>query len=327
MTGGRGTWLVVSDLHRAGARERERRGFDERVVPGRMARWLARAYRRHVWLADPMAHNHRLGEILAREPGATRVVANGDFTLDTAFVGVSDDAALESAAEALAELRAHGAAVRGVIGDHELGKKSLVGNAGGPRWRSLERCESELGLPRLWHEDFPGWRWIGVTSTLAAWPVFRPEALAGERDRWDGAHEAHLRGIDALFSGATREGRRVVLFCHDPTALPFLARLDGVRGALPRLGATVIGHLHTPWVLRVGRALAGVPRVSWAGHTVRRYSGALREARCWSAFRVVLCPSPTGIQMFKDGGYLSGAWPPEGEAVHLEYRRLAWGGA
>lgn len=292
---------------------------------GRWARVLAGMYRRHVWLADPMAHNHWLPEILARESDAWRVMAVGDFTLDTAFVGVSDDAALESAAEALSELRAKpGRWVRCVIGDHELGKKSLVGGVGGPRWRSLERCEAELGLPRLWHEDLPGWRWIGVTSTLVAWPVFRPEALNGELGRWEHAHREHLAEIDALFAGAMREGRRVLLFCHDPTALPFLARLDGVRRALPNLGGTVIGHLHTRWVLRVGRMLAGMPRIGWAGNTVRRYSEALRDARCWRRFRVVLCPSPTGIQCLKDGGYLVGAWPPTGGWVDWEFRGLRW---
>lgn len=318
-----GRLLVVSDLHRAGAREQARRGFDDRVPAPGIARFLARSFRRYVWLADPMAHNHRLGQILGRERDVTRVVANGDFSLDTAFVGVSDDAALESASEALGELRAiHGGAVRGVIGDHDLGKKSLVGGMGGPRWRSLERCESELGLPRLWHEDFPGWRWVGITSTLAAWPVFRAEGADGELARWDRAHREHLDAIDALFSEAASSGRRVILFCHDPTALPFLARMEGVRRALPDLGVTVIGHLHTPLVLRLGGWLAGAPRVSWAGHTVRRYTSALREARCWRDFRVVLCPSPSGIQLLKDGGYLVAPWPPQGGELALERRML-----
>lgn len=322
---GRGRLLVVSDLHRAGPGERQRRGFDERVVRGRMARVLSRWYRRHVWLADPMAHNHLLGEILRREAGSAWVVANGDFTLDTAFVGVSDDAALESAAEALAELRSMpGAAVRGVLGDHDLGKKSLVGDAGGPRWRSLERCESELGLPRLWHEDFPGWRWVGVTSTLLAWPVFRPEAPAGEWDRWDRAHREHLGAVEALFSEAAADGRRLVLFCHDPTALPFLGRLEGVRRALPLLETTVIGHLHSPWVLRVGQSLSGMPRIGWAGHTVRRYSTALGQARWWRTFRVTLCPSPTGIQCRRDGGYLVGDWPPASGGLTWDRRPLEW---
>ena len=320
-----GRLLVVSDLHRAGPRERQRRGFDQALPAGWLALATARLLRRYVWLADPMAHNHRLGDILAREPGVTRVVANGDYSLDTAFVGVSDDAAMESAAEALGELRAaHGHGVRGVIGDHELGKKSLVGGAGGPRWRSVERCEAELGLPRLWHEDFPGWRWVGITSTLAAWPVFRAEGLEEERETWERAHREHLEAIDALFGEAATRGRRVVLFCHDPTALPFLARLDGVQRAHPRIAATVIGHLHTPWILRAGGWLAGMPCVPWAGHTVRRCTAALRDARCWRDFRVVLCPSPSGIQLFKDGGYLVAPWPPEGNHLDLVRQSLRW---
>jgi len=321
------TLLVLSDVHRSGIREQARRGFDSQAVASPFLRTLQRVYRRHVWLDDPMAHNHLLGAILGRVPAAQFVVANGDFTLDTAFVGVSDDAAFESAAEALDELRAaYGTRMRCTIGDHDLGKKSFVGGAGGVRRRSLERCESELGLPRLWHADFPGWRWIGMTSTLAAWPVFRPETLLEEMGWWEAIHARHLTEIDDLFAGATAAGLRTVLFCHDPTALPFLRRLPGVTAALPQIGATVIGHLHTRLVLRMARLLAGIPRIEWAGHSVRRYTAALNQARCWREFRVTLCPSPTGVELLKDGGYLTAEWPPSEGAIRFQTHRLPWSG-
>lgn len=318
-----GTLLVVSDIHRAGAAEQARRGFDERSVSNPWLRTFQRLYRRHVWLADSMAHNGKLGDILQQVPGPDRVVANGDFTLDTGFVGISDDAALESAGEVLAMLRgAYGDGVMAVMGDHEIGKKSFMGGAGGVRRASLERAESELGIPRLWHEDFAGWRWIGVTSTLAGWPVFREETPEDELEWWERAHREHLGEIEERFRGGG--SRRILLFCHDPTALPFLMRLPGVREALPRVAATVIGHLHTPLVLGVGRMLAGMPRVTGAGHTVRRISTALNEARCWKAFRVVLCPSPPGIQLLKDGGYLTTDWPPTRDTVEFRRHRLKW---
>ena len=95
---------------------------------------------------------------------------------------------------------------------------------------------------------------------------------------------------------------------------------------MPDIGGTVIGHLHTWLVLRVGRLLAGVPKVAWAGHSIRRYTAALNEARCWREFRVTLCPSPTGIQLLKDGGYLTTEWPASGGEVRWRNHGLPWSG-
>ncbi len=325
--GGVGLLLVLSDVHRAAAMEQGRRGFDSRAVANPFLRTFQRVYRRYVWMDDPMAHNHLLEVIVRRVPVPAWVVANGDFTLDTGFVGVSEEGAFESASEAIAILRrAYGGRLRCTMGDHDIGKKSFIGDSGGVRRRSLERCESDLGIPRLWHEDFPGWRWIGVTSTLAAWPVFRPETPDEEVSWWQANHERHLADIDRLFREATDAGLRTLLFCHDPTALPFLRRLPGVAAALPTIGGTVIGHLHTRLVLRVGRMLAGVPKVTWAGHSIRRYTAALSEARCWREFRVTLCPSPTGIQLLKDGGYLTTEWPAAGQSVNWKAHGLPWSG-
>jgi hypothetical protein len=322
-----GALLVLSDVHRAGPIEQTRRGFDSQAVGNPFLRGFQRVYRRYVWMHDPMAHNHLLEAIVRRVPDPEWVVANGDFTLDTGFVGVSEEGAYESASEALAILRlAYGKRLRCTLGDHDIGKKSFIGDAGGVRRRSLERCESDLGIPRLWHEDFPGWRWIGVTSTLAAWPVFRVETPEDEQAWWAEAHAAHLAAIDRLFAEANALGLRTVLFCHDPTALPFLRELPGIAAALPEIGATVIGHLHTRLVLRVGRLLAGVPQVGWAGHSIRRYTAALNKARCWQDFRVSLCPSPTGVQLLKDGGYLKTEWPPTGREVRWAAHDLPWTG-
>ncbi len=39
------------------------------------------------------------------------------------------------------------------------------------------------------------------------------------------------------------------------------------------------------------------------GHSIRRISVAVNEARHWKPFRVRLCPSLAGIELLNDGGY------------------------
>ncbi|MCW5558838.1 MAG: hypothetical protein KIT22_13550, partial [Verrucomicrobiae bacterium] len=114
-------------------------------------------------------------------------------------------------------------------------------------------------------------------------------------------------------------------FVHDPSALPFLGRLPSVRRLLPQVALTVVGHLHTPAIFGLAERLAGMPPIGFLGNTVRRYSTALREARIWREFRTVLCPSPAGIQLLKDGGWLDLDLDPEGEKpVQVSRRRLPW---
>jgi hypothetical protein len=127
-----------------------------------------------------------------------------------------------------------------------------------------------------------------------------------------------------LFEGID-SGRQIILFCHDPTALPFLVQEPAVARRLPQLACTVIGHLHSPSILRVGRCLGGMPELKWFGNTARRLSSALRKAREWSPFRVVLCPSLAGIQLFKDGGYLELSLAmPGADGPRLRRHRLPW---
>ena len=320
--------LVVSDIHFAGPAEQARKGFEARAVPNPGIRMALRAYRKYVWLDDPMAHNHRLDAILQREPAPDLVVGNGDFTLDTAFVGVSDDAACASARECLERLRAaYPSRFEGVLGDHELGKKSFVGGAGGLRRRSLERCESELGLRVLWRREVGIWNLIGVASTLAGWPLFRAETPASEHDWWEKRHLELLRSVDQTLA-AVPSGAPILLFCHDPSALPFLRSLPSVAHRIPDIAATIIGHLHTPLVLAVAGYLAGFPRVNWAGNSVRRYTAGLHEARCWKEFKVRICPSPAGVQLLKDGGYLTLEFEPDrAEGLQAMRHRLPWDGS
>lgn len=319
--------VVYSDLHYAGAAERSRRGFEARAIGNPLLRGMALAWRHWIWLRDPMAHNHRLDALLAANPSPDLVVANGDFTVDSAFVGVSDEAALASAAEALERLRvAYGSRFLATIGDHELGKQSLFGGAGGLRLESWHRCADALALESVWRRDIGPWSLVGIASTPAALPVFAPEMLPSERSDWEAVgrdvRDQYRAVLDSIGSD-----RRILLFVHDPSALPFLAREASVVGRLPQVAQTIIGHLHTPSLFRVAQGLAGMPRIGFLGNTARRYSSALREARVWREFRTVLCPSPAGIQLLKDGGWLEIELSPDPaseSALLIQRRRLSW---
>jgi predicted phosphodiesterase len=317
--------LVVSDIHYAAEGEQARRGHEARAIRNPLLRGAARAWRHWIWLRDPLAHNHRLGRIIEANPRPDWVVANGDYTVDSAFVGVGDAPAYASAQAALGLLRsAYGDRLDLNMGDHELGKKSLFGGAGGLRLASWQRSVEGLGLPPVWTRELGNLLLVGAASTPLALPVFLPDAPAEEHAAWRRIAD-EVRGRVASAFDALKPQQRVVLFVHDPSALPFLGREPAIRDRLAQVALTVVGHLHTPAVFRLGSALAGFPPLRFCGHTVRRYSTALREARWWREFRTVLCPSPTGIELLKDGGWLELEVSPErGKVVSCRRRSLEW---
>jgi predicted phosphodiesterase len=317
--------LVVSDPHWAGPAEQVRRGYESRAIPHPLQRALAAAWRRGFWLADPLAHNDKLERIIALNPAPDLVVANGDYSVDSAFVGLADDACCDSAERCLATLRtAYGERLLAVAGDHELGKHSLFGGVGGPRFESWRRLGSRLSIPAWWQRDLGRYRLISVPSTLVALPAFEAELLPDEAPAWWAERRRVLAEIAAAVASVEVD-RRIVLFCHDPTALPFLESLPEVRAKLPQWEATIIGHLHSPAIAGLARLLAGMPPIRGLGSTVRRYSSALHRARAWEAFRVRLCPSPTGAQALKDGGWLTADWDPESpEPIPWRHHRLPW---
>jgi hypothetical protein len=253
------------------------------------------------------------------------VVANGDFSCDTAFVGVSDSAALASARECLGLLRQRfGPALISTIGDHELGKLSLLGSRGGLRLASWQATTAELGIERFWQREVGRYALMGMTSTLIALPVYEPEALPEELEAWRALRRLHLSEITAAFEQLAPD-RRLILFCHDPTALPFLWREPAVQRRAAQIEFTVIGHLHSQLILRQSRVLAGMPQIRFLGNAVRRMSGALREARHWRPFKVRLCPALSGIELLKDGGYARIDLDPElGEPARFEIKRIRW---
>lgn len=319
--------LVVSDIHYAGPSEQCRYGYEERIAGNLLQAALIRAYRDNIWLRDPLGHNHFLDWFfkLCGEPDVA--VANGDYSCDSGFVGLADDAAFESAEICLRKLRGRfGARLLETFGDHELGKKSLVGDIGGLRLESFHRCRERLDLKPFWRAEHGAYVLIGVTSTLLALEAMLPESLEGERDEWRALRESHVAEIEAAFNSLER-GQRVILFCHDPTALPYLARIEAVRSRWGRIEQTVLGHLHSNFIFNTARRLAGVPAVNFAGVTVRRISNALCRARQWEPFKPILCPSPTGIEAFKDGGFLTVELHPE-DPRPLEWRLhpIPWSG-
>ena len=316
---------IISDIHYASAAEAARRHAVLAPIHPRWRRWLVLQYRHWLWLRDAFGHNHLLDRFLSEAGGSDFAVANGDFSCDSAYVGVMDEPAFQSASECLAKLRGtFGHRLHATFGDHELGKKMLAADVGGLRLSSFQRAERELQLRPVWRLDVGRYALIGITSTLVALPVYEREALPDEIPEWRRLREEHLRHIRGLFSELD-PGRRVLLFCHDPTALPFLWHEEAIRAKLPQVERTVIGHLHSKWILRQSQALAGLPAINFLGHTPRRLSHALHEAKHWRPFRILLCPSPPGLQLFKDGGYYLARLDPEARRpAEFLFRPFTW---
>jgi hypothetical protein len=315
---------VVSDIHYA-CRGEQARGnqYESRVVSNVLLRLLVRSWRHFIWLREPLNRNHLLDAFIERAGDVDYVIANGDYSCDTAFVGVSDDAACDSARECLGRLRARfGSRLRSTIGDHELGKFTLIGACGGLRLRSFERAVNDLELQPFWTLEIGRYVLVGLASTLFALDAFRSEILPGERAEWDRLRSEHVdqvrRGFAAIPSDA-----RIVLFCHDPTALPFVLAVEEVRARLEQIELTVIGHLHSNLIFWKSRLLAGMPAIPFLGPSVKRITSALNRARCWHSFRPRLCPSLAGIELLKDGGFLTLRLDPRARVpIEVQVHRL-----
>ncbi len=303
---------ILSDIHYAGAAEQARgEDYELRDINNPLLRGAVRVYRHVFWMRHPLGQNGQLHRCLDQLGPVDCAVANGDYTCNTGFVGLSDDAAFASAVECVSLLRRKfGEHLRINFGDHELGKLSLFGGHGGMRLESWHRATRDLGLQPFWRLEFGKYVLLGVTSSLVALPVFEPDMLPAEKPDWAQLRTQHLADIRAAFN-SLKSHQRVLLFCHDPTALPFLAREESVRCKLPQIEQTIIGHLHSRLILWKTRLLAGMPVIHFLGHTAKRMSTALNDARLWRPFHVRLCPSLAGIELLKDGGYLTAELDPE----------------
>jgi len=310
-----GRWIrigIISDIHYASTAEQARGDdFEIACLSNPLLRLFVKSYRRFFWLHEPLRKAYLLDRFLERATGLEYLVGNGDYSCDTACTGVSDGAARQSVGECIDKLRAaFGDHLRLTFGDHELGKLSFFGGRGGMRLASWRYAREQLGLEPFWRLDLGSYVLLGIVSSLVSLPVFEADILAEERRGWESLREEHLGLLRQALDGL-RPDQRVLLFCHDPTALPFLWRERFVRARLPQLEQTIIGHLHSKLVLGKSRLLAGIPRITFLGHTTKRLSTALREARYWRAFHVRLCPALAGLELLKDGGFLTADIDPE----------------
>ena len=89
---------------------------------------------------------------------------------------------------------------------------------------------------------------VGVASSLVALPAFESDTLPAERAEWQRLRAEHMTRIRETFA-SLQPTQRVLLFCHDPTALPFLSEEPAIRARLPQIERTIIGHLHSRLIL------------------------------------------------------------------------------
>lgn len=307
--------VILSDIHYAGAAERARgNDYELRAIRRPLLRLLVTFYRHFYWMRYPLEQGRQLDRFLDRHVQADYLIGNGDYTCDSGFVGVSDPAAKESVAECLHKLRAQfGDRTRFIMGDHELGKLGTFSGGGGMRLASWRCATEELGLNPFWELPIGNYRLVGVNSSLLALPPHEGDTLPEEWPEWMRLRQAHLAEIRTAFEKLPKNAR-VILFCHDPTALPFLWREEVVRSRLPQVEQTFIGHLHTKLILWKSRLLSGIPPIRFCGKAVERFSSALHEAHLWHHFRIRLCPALSGIQLLNDGGYYLMALDPTAKA-------------
>jgi hypothetical protein len=300
------TVAILSDIHYAGAAERAcGNNYELRVITNPILRTAVHIYRHVLWMRRPLDQAPQLERFIAEVGPVDYLVANGDYSCDTGFVGVSDSAVAQSVQECLGKLRAKfGDHARFTIGDHELGKLTLFDGIGGMRLASWQRATESLGLQPFWQLNIGHYVLMGVASPLIALPANQSDALPEEWPEWLHLRATHLAEIRNAFNALQLE-QRVILFCHDPTALPFLWREESVRQRLPQIEQTIIGHLHTRLILWKSRMLSGIPTIRFLGHSVHKFTSALHEAHYWWPFRERLCPALSGIELLNDGGYFT----------------------
>ena len=305
--------LIITDIHYACEQERARGDYESRTVSNPLLRFLLKQYRHFIWRRDPFAWNHYVERFIQRAGEADLIIGNGDYCCDSAFIGVADDPSLMSARQCLVKLRdVFGEKFIGIIGDHDIGKKSMFGGFGGMHPDSWKRCLGELNLSAFFQLEFGRHVLMGLNSTLIGLPSNLADCSSEDVNVWEQKRNTHLETIrDALEN--TGKDQRLLFFIHDPSALPHLAKFDWVRKHFHRLDGTFVGHLHSEIIIKMSRLLAGMPRIHVLGHTALKLSTALQEAREWEPFKVHLVPAPGGIQICKRGGFGEILIPVDGQ--------------
>jgi hypothetical protein len=317
---------IVSDIHYAAATERERcANRNHRAMKNPLVRLTERTFHHFVWLRKHGGHNHLLDRFIEAAGQPDLVVANGDYSCNTGRVGLSDAAAFASAQECLGKLRARfDGRFQATIGDHELGKPDMFSGRGTMALASWPRLVEELKIEPFWRVQLGKNVLLGMTSSLVALPLYKMDSSPDVVAQWERLREVHLQKIREAF-GNLKSDERVLLFCHDPAALPFLWQEEIVREKLSQVEQTIIGHYHSGLILGNLRRLSGIPRISFLGKGVAKLSGALGEARQWKPFRVRLCPAITGIQLLKDGGWLTVELDEDAiRPAKFEFHPLKW---
>jgi hypothetical protein len=192
---------------------------------------------------------------------------------------------------------------RFIFGDHELGKYDTNTRKGGIRIESLYRGEQQLGIRSFWNEEMDGFRLIGINSSLFTLDLFLPEALEEEIPAWREHRERHMNEVIQAFE-KLEPTARVLLFCHDPSALSVVAELPEVKARIGRIERTVLGHLHAPALLKLAQLLPHVPRWNPKYPVARIVAKGLRGVKSWAAFNPIVCPSTFGAGHHLTGGIL-----------------------
>src|SRR5215470_16438090 len=159
---------ILSDIHYACAAEQARgSGYEISCISNPLLRQAVRMYRRFFWLHEPFQKNYLLDRFIERIGDPDYIIANGDYSCDSLYLGVSDEAACQSARECLEKLRrTFGPRLWANYGDHELGKISFFGGRGGMRLASWHSARSCLGLRPFWQLSIGRYVLMGIVSSL-----------------------------------------------------------------------------------------------------------------------------------------------------------------
>ena len=304
--------LLISDIHYGSDLECARGDYESRTVSQPLLRYFLKMYRRLIWRRDPFAMNGLLDTFIDAESSADLCLGLGDYSCDSAFIGVADYAAFQSARLCLSQLRRqHGSRFVGIIGDHDLGKKSMFGGVGGMDLASYDRCLRELRLSSLFYRSLGRVHLIGMNSSLITLPSFEVDCDPDQLSSWYALRETHLEELEACIQKIPA-GDRLLFFLHDPSALPFLSAFPWIRRCFSRLDGTWVGHLHAPCIFELSHYLSGMPVIDCMGTAVHKMSQALHARHLWKPFKVHLVPAPGGIERCPQGGYGELWVDPEG---------------
>lgn len=303
---------VISDIHVLGPGEHEN-DRDIRAAlshgigwPRAMWRHFLHAARMRFWNWIPESRYacflKALEEIQGFHPDW--VIANGDYGGDARGVGLSDDATYESAAGVITLIReVFPDRCHFIFGDHDIGKYSTAMRQGGIRLASLDVGEQRLGIRSFWHEKVDGVHLIGVNSSLITLDHFLPEALTEEISEWQERRRRHEELVTEAFT-LPAGSDRIILFCHDPSALGVLIRNPVICAQQSRIELTVLGHLHEPRLLALAQRLPRLPDWRPRYPVARIITEGIRSAKTWKLFNPIVCPSPFGTGNHLSGGVL-----------------------